>query len=83
MEKMSNRLNIIGIGEVLWDVFPEGKQPGGAPCNFVYYANRLGANALAVSAVGNDENRQEIIELLNEKNISTELIQVNEKPTGN
>lgn len=79
---MNNRLNIIGIGEVLWDLFPQGKQLGGAPCNFVYHANKLGANALVVSAVGNDENGQEILELLDKKNISEELIQVNEHPTG-
>jgi fructokinase len=79
---MNKRLNIIGIGEVLWDLFPMGKQLGGAPCNFVYHANKLGANALAVSAVGNDDNGQEILELLNRKNISRELVQVNEKPTG-
>lgn len=82
MAKMKDSLNIIGIGEVLWDVFPKGKQLGGAPCNFVYHANKLGANASAVSAVGNDKNGQEIIELLNKKDISTKLIQVNEKPTG-
>jgi fructokinase len=79
---MEHIINIIGIGEVLWDVFPEGKQLGGAPCNFVYHANKLGGNALAVSAVGNDENGQEILELLNQKNISEELIQVNKHPTG-
>ena len=79
---MNNRLNIIGIGEILWDVFPEGKQLGGAPCNFVYHANKLGANALAISAVGNDDNGKEIIELLSKKNISTKLIEVNDKPTG-
>ena len=79
---MNKRLNIIGIGEVLWDVFSQGKQLGGAPCNFVYHANQLGANALAISEVGNDENGQEILEVLNKKNVSTELIQVNDKPTG-
>ncbi|MFO7864513.1 MAG: PfkB family carbohydrate kinase [Salinivirgaceae bacterium] len=79
---MEHVINIIGIGEVLWDIFPQGKQLGGAPCNFVYHANKLGANALVVSAVGNDENGQEILALLNKKNISEELIQVNEHPTG-
>lgn len=79
---MKNRLNIIGIGEVLWDLFPMGKQLGGAPCNFVYHANKLGANAFAISALGNDENGQEILELLTRKNISKNLVQVNEKPTG-
>jgi fructokinase len=80
--KIEQVINIIGIGEVLWDLFPQGKQLGGAPCNFVFHANKLGANALAVSAVGNDENGQEISKLLHKKNISEELIQVNEKPTG-
>ena len=75
-------LNIIGIGEVLWDEFPEGRQLGGAPCNFVYHANQLGANALAISAVGNDDSGLQILEILKKKNVSTELIQVNEKPTG-
>ena len=79
---MEHVINIIGVGEVLWDLFPRGKQLGGAPCNFVFHANKLGANALAVSAVGNDENGQEILALLNKKNISQELIQVNEHPTG-
>jgi fructokinase len=75
-------LNAIGIGELLWDLFPQGKQLGGAPCNFVYHANKLGANALPVSAVGNDDNGKEILELLIKKGISVELIQLNEKPTG-
>jgi len=79
---MSGRFNIIGVGEVLWDLFPEGKQLGGAPCNFVYHANKLGGDALVVSAVGNDRNGKDLSEALKRKNISNELIQANEKPTG-
>lgn len=79
---MKKGLNVIGIGEVLWDVFPNTKQLGGAPCNFVYHANQLGANGLAVTAVGNDESGREIIALLNKKNVSTDLIQINGRPTG-
>ena len=45
-------LNIIGIGELLWDLLPEGKELGGAPCNFVYHATKLGASARILSAVG-------------------------------
>jgi len=74
--------NVIGIGELLWDVLPEGKELGGAPCNFVYHAQKQGAKALALSAVGNDDFVKEILYLLKAKNISAELIQINDKPTG-
>ena len=42
---------VVGIGELLWDVFPEVKKAGGAPINFVYHATQLGAEGYAVSAV--------------------------------
>lgn len=45
---------IIGLGEVLYDVLPEGAKLGGAPANFAYHASQFGFNAMAVSAVGND-----------------------------
>jgi len=79
---MRNKQNIIGIGELLWDVLPEGKKLGGAPCNFVYHAQQQGAKGTALSAIGDDNNGKEILKLLKAKNISSELIQVNEKPTG-
>lgn len=74
--------NVIGIGELLWDVLPDGKKLGGAPCNFVYHAKKQGAKALALSAVGNDDNGKEILDVLKKKNISSELIQINDKPTS-
>src|SRR5215207_1123887 len=46
---------IVGIGEVLWDMLPGGKQLGGAPANFAYHANALGARGAIVSRVGNDD----------------------------
>ncbi len=52
MDKMHN---VIGIGELLWDLLPEGKELGGAPCNFVYHAQKQGAKAFALSAIGDDE----------------------------
>ncbi len=45
---------IIGLGEVLYDVLPEGAKLGGAPANFAYHASQFGFDATAVSAVGND-----------------------------
>jgi fructokinase len=74
--------NVIGIGELLWDILPDGKKLGGAPCNFVYHAQKQGAKGLALSAVGNDDFGDEILNGLKKKNISSELIQVNDKPTS-
>ena len=45
---------IIGLGEVLYDVLPQGAKLGGAPANFAYHASQFGYDAVAVSAVGND-----------------------------
>ena len=45
---------IIGLGEVLYDVLPEGAKLGGAPANFAYHASQFGFDAMAVSAVSND-----------------------------
>jgi fructokinase len=45
---------VLGLGEVLWDMLPNGRQCGGAPANFAYHAQCLGAEARIVSAVGDD-----------------------------
>jgi fructokinase len=79
MDKMHN---VIGIGELLWDLLPEGKELGGAPCNFVYHAQKQGAKAFALSAIGDDEYGKEILEVLKAKDVSSELIQINGHPTG-
>jgi len=44
----------IGLGELLWDMFPEGKQLGGAPANFAYMTSLLGDEGIVVSRVGSD-----------------------------
>lgn len=51
---------VVGIGEILWDCLPSGRQLGGAPANFAYHAHALGAEALVVSCVGDDELGREI-----------------------
>ena len=48
-------MKIIGIGEVVWDCFPEGKRLGGAPINFCFFAKELGAESYPVTAIGEDE----------------------------
>lgn len=50
-----DRLKIIGIGEIVWDCLPDGRKLGGAPLNFAYFALQMGADAYAVSAVGDDD----------------------------
>ncbi len=53
---------VVGLGEILWDLLPDGKQLGGAPANFAYHAKALGADACVVSRVGDDELGREILE---------------------
>lgn len=72
---------IIGIGELLWDMLPEGKRAGGAPINFVYHATQLGAQGYAVSAVGNDALGDEILAELEKSGIKY-CISRNDHPTG-
>ena len=77
-------MNIIGIGEILWDLLPDGKkQPGGAPANFAYAASQLGNNGIILSRVGTDTTGIELLRHLNAENLSTEYIQKDaNKPTG-
>ena len=72
---------VVGIGEILWDVFPERKILGGAPANFAYHISQLGYNGFAVSAIGNDTLGKEIIAQLEEKKLNY-LIESVDFPTG-
>lgn len=56
---------IVGIGEILWDMLPEGRRLGGAPANFAYHVSQFGLNSVAVSAVGWDEAGDAVIRELN------------------
>ena len=61
---------IIGLGEVLWDVLPEGKKIGGAPANFAFFTRQFGNEAIAISAVGEDSLGEEAIEALKSNGLS-------------
>ncbi|MDD3819472.1 MAG: carbohydrate kinase [Actinomycetota bacterium] len=67
---------ITGIGEVLWDVFPGGKEPGGAPANFAYFVKNLGQDGIIASRVGSDPLGKEILESLGRLNLSRDFIQI-------
>ena len=72
---------IVGMGEALWDVLPEGKKIGGAPANFAYHVSQFGFDSRVVSAVGNDALGDEILEVFKEKQLKHQLQVVN-YPTG-
>lgn len=72
---------IVGIGEALWDMLPEGRKIGGAPANFTYHVSQFGLDAVAVSAVGDDELGAEISHTFEEKDLQTQLATV-PYPTG-
>jgi len=77
------KFKLVGIGEVLWDMLPAGRQMGGAPANFVYHAGALGADARVVSRVGDDELGREIIRRLEELGVPTDCVEVDATaPTG-
>ena len=55
---------VVGLGEVLWDVLPDGKKLGGAPANFAYHAGQFGLDTIAISALGEDALAEETIAAL-------------------
>ena len=72
---------IVGMGEALWDVLPEGKKIGGAPANFAYHASQFGFDSRAVSAIGNDVLGDELLAVFESRRVKYHLQRVN-YPTG-
>jgi fructokinase len=75
---------IVGIGELLWDVFPDGRKvAGGAPFNFAFHCRQLGHDAAIVSRVGDDDLGRELREEVRRLGLSDEFIQTDRvHPTG-
>ena len=67
---------ILGIGELLWDLLPEGPRLGGAPANFTVMAGRLGNRAAILSRIGRDDLGRKAVELLDPLPADTEFLQV-------
>ena len=72
---------ILGIGEIVWDCLPGGRKLGGAPVNFAYHAQRLGADSYPVSAVGKDDLGRETLEICGSYGLRTTSLQENDLPT--
>lgn len=73
---------VVGIGEILWDMLPEGRKLGGAPANFAYHVSQLGLCSRIVSAVGHDMPGDDILNTLRAKNLDTDFIERIDRPTG-
>ena len=74
---------MVGLGEVLWDIYPKGRYLGGAVANVAIHASRLGADGIVVSAVGRDEPGDQLAQKLNTMGIQTGFIQTSKAhPTG-
>ena len=76
-----NNTIVVGMGEALWDMLPEGKKIGGAPANFAYHVSQFGLDSRVVSAVGEDELGAEILKNFREKKLNC-MIEIVPYPTG-
>ncbi len=68
--------NILAIGEVLFDVLPDGAKLGGAPANFAWYCHQFGFNDFVISAVGDDADGEDIIKRLKALGINTAAVDI-------
>jgi fructokinase len=67
---------ILGIGELLWDLLPQGPRLGGAPANFAVMAGRLGNRAAILSRIGRDELGRQAVDRLDPMPVETRYIEV-------
>jgi fructokinase len=70
---------VLCFGEVLWDTFPEGKKPGGAPMNVALHLRQQGIDARMASRIGQDKAGRELKDFLQTNNLYSELIQTDER----
>ena len=73
--------SVVAIGELLWDMLPDGRKPGGAPANFIYHVAQNGVRGTAVTAVGDDELGRDLVSILADNDVNV-AAQVNDYPTG-
>ncbi|MBD5552926.1 MAG: carbohydrate kinase [Desulfovibrio sp.] len=72
---------LVGIGEALWDMLPDGKKIGGAPANFAYHCAQAGLESCVISAIGNDRLGEELVSQFDDKQLRYAL-EVVDYPTG-
>lgn len=80
---MRSRPVVAAVGEVLWDVYPDAARFGGAPANFACHAAAFSADALLISAVGDDELGHRAIATLAKHGVDTaSVVRDHAHPTG-
>jgi fructokinase len=73
----------LSFGEILWDIFPDYKKPGGSPANLAYHLHVLENESILISRVGRDKLGNELVEFISEKGLDTTFIQSDpDAPTG-
>lgn len=84
VNRTDSRPIVVGLGEILWDMLPDGhRQMGGAPANFAYHAQALGARGVVVSRVGDDDLGREILDRLGDLGLDTQFVDIDpDHPTG-
>ncbi|MHC4659696.1 MAG: carbohydrate kinase family protein [Planctomycetota bacterium] len=83
MSTSERKFITVGLGEILWDVLPDGKQLGGAPANFAYHAQALGGRGVVVSCIGDDDLGKGILSCLDEMKLDRKYVAVDGgHPTG-
>ena len=82
-DESSASFRVAGLGEVLWDCYPDSRKPGGATSNVAFHASQLGCEGFVISRVGDDSDGREIVDFLQRQGLSTVAVQTDfEKPTG-
>src|ERR1043166_3846067 len=77
------KFKVIGIGDLLWDLLPSGRQMGGAAANFAHHAHALGAEATLISRVGDDDLGRELLHRLEKLGLPPDCVEVDHFfPTG-
>jgi fructokinase len=67
---------IVCFGEVLWDILPQGAEPGGAPMNVAYHAFKLGKNPALITKIGVDNEGKKLLDVFNGFGVCTDYFQI-------
>lgn len=78
----SGNITVVALGEILWDMLPEGKRLGGAPANFAYHVSSYGIETAVVSAVGTDNLGRDALEAMDARHLGGYIAQLSTHPTG-
>ena len=81
--KNKNHNRVVCFGEVLWDIFPSGAVPGGAPMNVTYHLHKFNKNPALITRIGNDEKGKALRNIFSGYGVNTDFFQIDkEHETG-